>query len=68
MAPLAIMVHLQGDRVELAQQAYQACQGSKSKSLLAQCDSVIGEFKPQKGKANPLEQLGLPDLGQLMGS
>ncbi|SFP52469.1 M48 family metallopeptidase [Pseudomonas borbori] len=68
MAPLAIMVHLQGDRVEQALQAYQTCQGSKSKSLLAQCDSVIGEFKPQKAKGNPLEQLGLPDLDQLMGS
>lgn len=68
MAPLEIMVHLQAERLEQAQQAYQACQSSKSKSLLAQCDKVIGVLKPQKTKGNPLEQLGLPGLDQLLGS
>lgn len=68
MAPLEIMVHLQADRLEHAQQAYQACQSSKSKSLLAQCDSVIGVFKPQETRGNTLERLGLPGLDQLLGS
>lgn len=68
MAPLAILVHLRGERVEQAQQVYQACQVSKSKSLLAQCDGAIGAFKPQKTGVNPLEKLGLPGLSPLLGS
>ncbi|MGH8353853.1 MAG: M48 family metalloprotease [Pseudomonas sp.] len=62
MAPLEILVHLQGKRVAQAQQAYRTCQGSTSKSLLAQCEQYIGAFKPQEAPSNPLKQLGLPDL------
>ncbi len=69
MAPLEISVHLQGERIVQAQQAYQSCLSSTSKGLLAQCESAIGRFKPQQqAPANPLEQLGLPSIGKLLGS
>lgn len=69
MAPLEISVHLQGERIVQAQQAYQSCLSSTSKGLLAQCESAIGRFKPQQqAPANPLEQLGLPSMGKLLGS
>ncbi|WP_296276851.1 M48 family metallopeptidase [Pseudomonas sp. UBA7530] len=68
MTPLEISVHLQGARVAQAQQAYQSCQSSASKGLLAQCESAIGRFKPQVAPANPLQQLGLPSVGKLFGS
>ncbi|MDX5372301.1 MAG: M48 family metalloprotease [Pseudomonadaceae bacterium] len=63
MAPLDIMVHLQGRRVEQAQQSYRDCQASGSKSLFARCELAIGQFKPQEPPKGPLEQLGLPGLG-----
>ncbi|MCW1935115.1 M48 family metalloprotease [Pseudomonas sp. MDMC_285] len=69
MTPLEISVHLQGERVVQAQQAYQSCQSTTSKGLLAQCESAIGRFKPQQQvPANPLQQLGLPSMGKLLGS
>lgn len=68
MTPLEISVHLQGERVAQAQQAYQSCQSSTSKGLLAQCESAIGRFKPQQAPADPLQQLGLPSMGKLLGS
>ncbi|GEM_PF-235878 len=69
MAPLEISVHLQGERIVQAQQAYQSCLSSTSKGLLAQCESAIGRFKPQQqAPTNPLEQLGLPSMGKLLGS
>lgn len=68
MTPLEISVHLHGERVAQAQQAYQSCQSSTSKGLLAQCESAIGRFKPQQAPADPLQQLGLPSMGKLLGS